>query len=72
MKIAELYDGEVHLEFDRHNHEYRVEGEIVPSVTTITDCYPKPNLNHWYKNCSVDFLEKHIKAITVWRSHVIP
>jgi len=42
-----LYGGLVHLDYDDPNHEYFVDGEIVPNVTSVTAIKAKPWLGRW-------------------------
>lgn len=54
-----LYDGNVRLEFDEEAHKYTYNGELVPSVTTVTDIVDKSNaLIPWALNQA----EKYIRS----------
>lgn len=57
-----LYNGEIVLDFDPERHWYYVNGEYVPSVTTVTRYLDKSGpLMWWAVNSTIKFLEATIK-----------
>ena len=56
-----LYDGEVTLIFDPHEHIYYYEGEPVPSVTTILHVQNKPFLNNWKLKLGIEYLRSVLR-----------
>ena len=42
---------------------YDIEGDHLPSVTTILGCIDKPALKQWASNCAVEYVKDHIADI---------
>lgn len=66
--IHTLYDGQVTLDFDPRKHAYTVNGEKVPSVTSIVGVLDKPALIWWAVNCTVDFLAETLQPNITYTS----
>lgn len=60
MTITTLYGGEVLLDFDEAKHVYRVDGQVVPGVTSILGIKAKPALVGWAVKVCGEYLEKHL------------
>lgn len=55
-----LYGGSVQLDFDIEKHEYRVEGRVVPGVSSIAGMIDKSSaLMNWAGKQVVAFLKEH-------------
>lgn len=62
MKITNhVYGGKVDLIFDTFKHQYSVDGEIIPGVTTVLGVLSKPQLMYWAANCAADYFKENIK-----------
>lgn len=61
MNSFPLYAGEVVLTFDEKKHAYRVDGDIVPSVTTALATIAKPALVPWAAKCAAELVAAELK-----------
>jgi hypothetical protein len=59
--IHKLYDGAVELSFDAGKHQYRIGGELCPSVTGILDIIAKPALLPWGLKMAGEYLDANLK-----------
>jgi len=62
MKVYNLYNGAVELEFDEDRHKYFVNGEEVDGVTTVLKVINKAALVPWAAKMSAEFVEAQLKA----------
>lgn len=56
-----VYNGKISLMFDTFRHQYSVDGEIIPGVTSILDVLSKPALIWWSANVAADYFRENIK-----------
>lgn len=56
----ELYDGSVHLNFESFRHQYKYNGNVIPSVTTILSIIAKPALVSWAANTAIASVREQI------------
>lgn len=50
----QLYAGQVELEFESFRHQYKHNGEVIPSVTTVLSVINKPALISWASKMAVE------------------
>lgn len=56
-----LYNGAVTLAFNEKKHSYTVDGELVPSVTTICNVIAKPALVPWAVKMTAEYAERAVQ-----------
>jgi len=56
-----MYNGTVSLDFDPIKHVYRIDGKVVPGVTTVTGVMDKPALVPWAVKMTVEHLSRVLK-----------
>ena len=66
MSIYKLYNGDVELHFDEKKHTYKVDRQLVASVTGITGVVTSPALMYWAVNQATDYVARNWKAGTVY------
>jgi len=60
-----FHDGaEIVLDFNEDKHIYKIEGEYVPSVTTILNTISKPALLPWAVKMGADWFSDNCEAFT--------
>ena len=60
-----FHDGaEIVLDFNEDKHVYKIEGEYVPSVTTILNTISKPALLPWAVKMGADWFSDNCEAFT--------
>ena len=52
--ITKLYGGEVILDFESFKHQYKYNGKLIPSVTTVLGIIAKPALVNWAAGICAD------------------
>lgn len=57
-----LYNGEIEVTFNSGLHRYTIDGEIIPSVTTILGVLDKPALVPWAANMAVDHVRDFLEV----------
>ena len=66
MSIYKLYNGDVQLHFDEKKHTYKVDRQLVASVTGITGVVTSPALMYWAVNQATDYVSRTWKAGVVY------
>lgn len=56
-----LFDGKIVLSFDEEKHVYRVDGRVLPGVTTICGVLSKPALVPWAAKMCAEYLDANLK-----------
>lgn len=60
--VTKLYGGKVILAFDEARHEYKINGNVAPGVTTILKVVNKPALVGWAVKCCAQYLLANLHA----------
>lgn len=55
-KTVKLYGGQVKVDFYPNSHQYKIDGQRVPSVTSALSCIAKPGLVYWSANVACQYL----------------
>lgn len=56
-----MYGGEVLMTFDTFRHQYKVNGEVIPSVTGVLGVINKPALLFWAANQAADYFKSQVE-----------
>lgn len=57
----QLYSGQVELEFESFRHQYKHNGEVIPSVTTVLSVINKPALIAWASKMAVESIAAQLE-----------
>lgn len=60
--LNKLYGGDVELTFESFKHQYKIENQVVPSVTQVLSVIAKPALINWAANMAVESACGQIQA----------
>lgn len=55
-----MYDGKITMTFDTFKHQYTVDGQVIPGVTSVLGILGKPALMYWAANCAADYFKENI------------
>lgn len=55
-KTVYLYNKQIKIDFYPDSHQYKKDGQRIPSVTTALSCIAKPGLVYWSANVTCEYL----------------
>ena len=58
--INHTYNNTIDVVYESFKHQYSVDGEVIPVVTSILDVLSKPALMYWAANMAADYWKENI------------